>query len=92
MAKDSKNKDDVKNWKERFNSTAGMWIAIFTLIGLGFGAGQVVADIFHKIEMNELNQKYNSDLYEKVKEFDALILELKNENQLLKVENERLKK
>ncbi len=92
MAKGSKNKDDLKNLKERFNSTGGIILICFGIFGAGFGTGTAVLNIFHKIEINEINQEQNEKLYEKVKEFDELIRELKNENQLLKVENERLKK
>ncbi|MDO8968630.1 hypothetical protein [Algoriphagus sp.] len=91
MAKSNSNKKR-KDWREVFNSNAGVFVVVLTIFGFGFGTGQLVADIFHKIEMNESNKNHNDKLYEKVKEFDDLILELKTENQLLKVENEKLKK
>lgn len=92
MAKNSKNKEEVKGWKERFNSTGGIILICFGIFSAGFGTGTAVLNIFHKIDINEINQEHNEKLYAKVKEFDDLIQELRNENQLLKVENEKLKK
>ena len=91
MAKGNQN-IKKSNWRELFNTNAGIWILVVTIFGAGFGTGKIVVDVFHKIELNELNQEYNNNLYERVKEFDELILELKNENHLLKIENEKLRK
>ncbi|MBL7935710.1 MAG: hypothetical protein JNM51_07865 [Bacteroidia bacterium] len=71
----------------KLNATWAAIIAGCSIFGFGYGAASIVSNIFHKIEINEINLKHFEQLYFQKKEFDLKIEELTHENQLLEIEN-----
>lgn len=74
---------------------ASTWAAIasaIALIGGGFAVGCYYEEINHKIEINEINRKYQDELSKQKEKYDSLIIELKHSNQLLEIQNAKLQK
>jgi len=92
MTKKVSNSTNKDNFLSKLNTT---WVAIIagcTLISMGFGAGFYVSDVFKKIEINEINQKHNVQLYNQKKDFDEKAEELTHKVNLLEIENGKLRK
>ena len=92
MTKKPSNSTNKDNFLSKLNTTWAAIIAGCTLLSMGFGAGYYVSDVFKKIEINEINQKRNEQLYNQKKEFDAKIEELTHKVNLLEIENGKLRK
>jgi len=92
MAKKITNYSTKENFISKLNTTWATIIAGCTIFGLGYGAASVVLNVFHKIEINEINQKQNEQLYSQKKDFDIKVEELIHEKHLLEIENGNLRK
>jgi hypothetical protein len=91
MAKFQKN-TKTENFLSKLNTTWAAIIAGCTLISIGFGAGYYISDVVKKIEINEINQMHNEQLYNQKKEFDAKCQELNQKVSVLEIENGKLRK
>jgi len=92
MAKKTQNSTLADKLLTKLNT---VWVAIIagcTIFGSGFGAGSYVSNIFKKIEITELNQKHNEQLYNQKIEHDKQFIELVQEKNLLEIENGKLRK
>lgn len=92
MAKKPFNSSNSNNNLTKLNAT---WVAIIagcTILSMGFGAGFYVSDVLKKIEINEINQKHNEQLYNQKKAFDYNIEELTHKVNLLEIENGKFRK
>lgn len=78
--------------KTKMNTTFAAVIVAFTIFGFGYGSGTVVSNILHKIEINEINQALNLQLYNQKIDFDRKINEIIQENNILEIENGKLRK
>ena len=89
-------KSQTNKWKSNFltklNTTWTTIIAGCTLLSIGFGAGYYIADVIKKIEINEINQKHNENLYNQKKEFDRRTDELIHRVNILELQNGKLQK
>lgn len=81
----------------KVNTQGGALVLICTIFGFGFGAGCYVSNIFHQIEVNDLNQNHYMELvrqekdFEKsIDEFKSIITELKHKNSILEYNLNRL--
>ncbi len=92
MAKKSSNSTNRDSFFSKLNTTWAAIIAGCTLISMGFGAGYYISDVFKKIEINEINQIHNEQLYIQKKEFDTRVEELTHKINLLEFENGKLRK
>ena len=57
----------------KVNTIGGALIVIGTIFGFGVGVGGYVSNIFHQIEINNINQKHYEKLLQKDKEFKETI-------------------
>lgn len=87
MAKNPSRSANKDNFLSKLNTTWAAIIAGCTLISLGFGAGFYVSDVFKRIEINEINQKHNEQLYIQKRKFDDKTQELTHKVNLLEIEN-----
>jgi hypothetical protein len=92
MAKRTTNKALSDKILSKLGTVWGAIIAGCTILGFGVGAGSYVTDVFSKIEINEINQKHNGQLYQQRIEFDKQMKELVHQKNMLEVENGKLKK
>ena len=74
----------------KVNTIGGAFILVATILSSGVGVGSYVSNIFHQIEINNINQKHNEELVQQDKEFKEtidkykdIILELKHKNNML---------
>lgn len=74
----------------KVNTIGGAFILVATIFSSGVGVGSYVSNIFHQIEINNINQKHNEELVQQDKEFKEtidkykdIILELKHKNNML---------
>jgi len=90
----NKTTDNSKKEKllSKLNATWAAIIAGITIFGFGYAGGTVISNIFHKIEINEINQSKNIQLFNQKKDFDSKVQELIHEKRLLEIENEKLRK
>jgi len=91
MTKKVSNIANKDNFLSKLNTTWAAIIAGCTLISMGFGAGFYVSDVFRKIEINEINQKHNEQLYNQMKNFDEKTEGLTHKVNLLEIENGKLR-
>lgn len=82
----------LNKYLKSVSSTWGAIASAIALIGSGFAVGCYYKDISHKIEINEINRKYQDELSNQKEEYDNLIIELRHTIQLLEIQNEKLKK
>lgn len=92
MIKKPSNSTNIDNFLSKLNTTWATIIAGWTLLSMGFGAGFYVSDIFKKIEINDINQKNNEQLYNQKIEFDGETEKLTHKVNLLEIENGKLRK
>mgnify|MGYP000308697232 CR=1 len=85
--------------KHKKNKSLGLitptWSAIasaMVFISCGFTVGCYYKEINHKIAINEINRKHQEDLSSQKEKYDNLIIELRHANQLLEIQNAKLKK
>ena len=74
----------------KVNTIGGAFILVATIFSSGVGVGSYVSNIFHQIDINNINQKHNEELVQQDKEFKEtidkykdIILELKHKNNML---------
>lgn len=92
MAKKTTNDTTTDKLLSKLSNTWAAIIAGCTLLGTGFGAGIYTSDVLNKIQINEINQKQNEQLYNLKKDFDIKIEEILHEKRLLELENGRIGK
>lgn len=92
MAKNTTNNSPTKEVQSKFTTTWAAIIAGCTLLSMGFGSGFYISNVLSKIEINEINQRQNEQLYDLKKGFDCKIEELIHEKHLLEIENGKLRK
>lgn len=92
MAKRNTNNSTNESSLIKLNTTWAAIIAGCTIFGFGYGAASIVTNIFQRIEINEINQKHNEQLYTQKKDFDFKIEELTHEIHLLEMENGKFRK
>lgn len=92
MAKRPSNSSNNESIFTKLNTTWTTMIAGCTLLSIGFGAGFYISDVFKKIEVNEISQKHNEQLFNQKKEFDFKVDELTLKLKLLEFENGQYRK
>jgi len=92
MAKKTQNNSFTDKCISMLNTVWGALIAGITIFGFGFGTGSYVSNIFKKIEIAEVNQKHNEQLYNQKCEYDKQIVDLVQQKNLLEIENGKLNK
>lgn len=92
MNRKATNNSAKKELPDKLNTIWAAIIAGCTLLSMGFGTGFYISNILNKIEINEVNQKHNEQLYDQKKNFDNKVEELIHEKHLLEIENGRLRK
>lgn len=57
----------------KVNTIGGAFIVVATIFGSGVGVGSYLSNIFHQIEINDINQKYYEKLLQKDNEIKEAI-------------------
>lgn len=76
----------------KLNITWTAIIAACTIFGFGFGTGIYYESILNRMDQNQLNQIHNNQIIEQQRTYEERIQELHHQNQLLEIENGKLKK
>ncbi len=63
-------RDIKKQILQKLNTIGGSLVVLCTIFSFGVGTGAYVANIFHKMELNEVSMKHNLELIEIASEFD----------------------
>nr|WP_319511333.1 hypothetical protein [uncultured Draconibacterium sp.] len=92
MKSRSKNTDKKEGFLSKLSTTWNVIISGLTLLSMGFAAGYYISDVFKKIEINQINQQHNVQLYNLTKDFDKKSKELTHKINLLEIENGKLRK
>jgi len=76
------------------NKMSTTWAAIIaacTIFGFGFGTGYYIETVLKNIELNEVRNELNAKILEQKIDYEKIIQELNYKNQLLEIENGKLK-
>lgn len=75
----------------RFNSFGGSVLIAITLVGTGAGVATYFSNFLHKLEINNLDTKFNQEINDVKEKKDSIIRDLNKEIYVLQLENEKLK-